>query len=452
MFMYQFELLDYIFIGIYFLILIAIGLNAAKKQGTESFLISDRKLGLISGISTINATKTGSILMIFAALLYVYSFSAIWFFIGIGAGYTLFIPFARRLHDQSEGKFYTLAEYYFKLYDKQCSYWASGINLITMFGLFLINLIATAKIFSYYTHLNYTLAVLIVAFVILIYLLLGGFHAVVRTDILQYFAIIAILLLFALVLSKDIQIPSKEWDPFHAGLIEISGFLILGFFIPFASPDLWQRVYAFPSKKLLTHSLIGSIILYLLLGIVLAFIGLMIKTKLPNIDPDIALVHGLVTLLPAGLSGLIVIVLFAALMSSIDTYIYTAASTVIQDFFKKMDKENIKKQIRKAIVGLVILGSILAIALANLIQTAYIFSAFAMLLSIPTLVTWNQPKTPVFILRFTFILGFILFGSYLIYNLIQQDPLTPFVFVVSFACACTALIIATIAYRVKDRN
>ncbi len=445
--MYQFELIDYIFIGIYFLFLIVIGIRAANKQGTESFLISDRKLGLISGISTINATKTGSILMIFAALLYVYGFSAIWFFIGIAAGYTFFIPFARRLHDQSDGKFYTLAEYYYKLFDKKCSYWASGINLITMFGLFLINLIATAKVFAYYTHINYSIAVVIVAIIILIYLLLGGFHAVVKTDILQYLAIIAILLLFALVLKKDIQIPQHEWNPFQASFLEISGFLILGFFIPFASPDLWQRVYAFPSKKLLSQSLVGSIILYLILGGVLAFIGLMIKTKLPELDPDIALVHGLVILLPSGLSGLIVVVLFAALMSSIDTYIYTASSTLIQDFFKHWDKEQIKKGIRKSIFGFVLLGSILAIILADLIQTAYLFSAFAMLLSVPTLITWKEPKIPTIVLRLTFLLGFLFLGSFLIYNLSLQRPLNPLIFVISFGSSLLALILAKLFHR-----
>ncbi len=442
MYMYTFEALDYIFIAIYFLFLIVIGIKASKKQGTESFLISDRKLGIISGIATINATKTGSILMIFTTLLYIYSFSAIWFFIGIAAGYTLFIPFAQKLHAKSDGKFYTLAEYYYKLFGKSCSYWASGINLITMFGLFLINLIATAKVFALYTHISYPLAVCIVALIILIYLLLAGFNAVVKTDILQYLAIIAILLIFSLVLSNDIQIPVHEWDPFHASIIDISGFIILGFFIPFASPDLWQRVYAFPSKKLLTQSLIGSILLYLLLGIVLAFIGLMIKTELPQIDPDIALIHGLVVLLPKGLSGLIVIVLFAALMSSIDTYIYTASSTLIQDFFKTESKDKTKELIRKAIVGFVVLGTILAITLANLIQTAYIFSAFAMLLSIPTLATWLKPKTSNRLLLINFIIGFLLLGSYLLLNLSQQKQLTPFIFVVSLSSAITGYIVA----------
>ncbi len=440
--MYQFELIDYIFIAIYFLVLIAIGIRASKKQGTESFLISDRKLGLISGISTINATKTGSILMIFTALLYVFGFSAIWFFIGIAAGYTLFIPFAQRLHSKSDGKFYTLAEYYYKLYDKKSSYWASGINLITMFGLFLINLIATAKVFAFYTHINYPLAVVIVALVILIYLLLAGFNAVVNTDILQYIAILSILGIFAFVLSGDIQIPIEEWNPFQSNFINISGFIILGFFIPFASPDLWQRVYAFPSRKLLTKSLIGSIILYLVLGLVLAFIGLMIKNELPNIDPNIALVHGLVYLLPAGLSGFVVIVLFAALMSSIDTYIYTASSTLIQDFFKSESKDDTKRMIRKAIFGFVILGSVLAIILADLIQTAYVFSSFAIILSIPTLATWIKPTISVRILHYTFGLGILFFGSYLIYNALQLKPLTPFVFVMSLSSVLAAFIIA----------
>ena len=66
--------LDYIVIALYFLALIIIGYFASRKQTSESFLISERKLGFLSGIATINATKTGAILLVFTALLYIYGF------------------------------------------------------------------------------------------------------------------------------------------------------------------------------------------------------------------------------------------------------------------------------------------------------------------------------------------------------------------------------------------
>ena len=82
-------LIDYIFMIIYLLILIAIGYYSSRKQSDESFLISERKLGILSGIATINATKTGAILLVFTALLYLYGFSAMWYFIGVILGFTL---------------------------------------------------------------------------------------------------------------------------------------------------------------------------------------------------------------------------------------------------------------------------------------------------------------------------------------------------------------------------
>ena len=85
---------------IYLLILIAIGYYSSRKQSDESFLISERKLGILSGIATINATKTGAILLVFTALLYLYGFSAMWYFIGVILGFLIFLPFSNILYNR----------------------------------------------------------------------------------------------------------------------------------------------------------------------------------------------------------------------------------------------------------------------------------------------------------------------------------------------------------------
>ncbi len=64
-------------------------------------------------------------------------------------------------------------------------------------------------------------------------------------------------------------------------------------------------------------------------------------------DPDLALIHGFQNLLPQGIIGLATALLFSPIMSSLDTYIYTGASSIVQDFLKlkknrsgKSNKEN----------------------------------------------------------------------------------------------------------------
>ena len=104
--------LDFILIIVYFIILILIGYLSSRKQNEEDFLIAERKLSAISTMATINASKTGSILMIFVALVYVWGFAAIWYFIGTVVGMLVFIPFALKLKENSKQRFYTLADYF----------------------------------------------------------------------------------------------------------------------------------------------------------------------------------------------------------------------------------------------------------------------------------------------------------------------------------------------------
>ena len=86
--------LDFVLIFVYFVILLIIGYFTSRKQKKEDFLIAERKLGTLSTMATVNASKSGSILMTFVAMIYIWGFSAIWYFIGVVAGALIFIPFA----------------------------------------------------------------------------------------------------------------------------------------------------------------------------------------------------------------------------------------------------------------------------------------------------------------------------------------------------------------------
>ena len=68
---------DLLLILAYFAILVTIGYLSSRRQSDEDFLIAERKLGAWSTMATVNASKTGSIIMIFVAMVYLWGFSAI---------------------------------------------------------------------------------------------------------------------------------------------------------------------------------------------------------------------------------------------------------------------------------------------------------------------------------------------------------------------------------------
>lgn len=437
---------DFILIFVYFAVLIFMGYFYSRKQSKEDFLIAERKLGAFSTMMTVNASKTGSILMIFTALVFLWGFSAIWFFIGIIAGIFLFIPFAVRLRGKSE-KYYTLADYFKYNYGKGSAYFASLITIFYMFGFLVVNLIAGTKIFVFFTGWPFWLGAIIMMGIVLFYLMLSGYKAVVKTDILQYFAIVFIIGILALLLFNGSLIPASEWNLFNAGIVDIIGFFIVGIFIPFAAPDLWQRVYSARGKKEIKAGLLWSIVPYAIVAFLLSLIALTVKVMFPEVDPDLALIHGFANLLPSGLIGLSVVLLFGAIMSTIDTYIYTASSAIVQDFFK-LDKEKIVRNIKGAIFTLAIIAIILSILIQSLIIGSFIFIALVMVLAVPVIATWIKKSIKERTLLFGFTIGLIVSIGYLIFSLIKGN-IEPIIVVISLVASIFGLIVGGIVSYIK---
>ncbi|MCG2696357.1 MAG: sodium:solute symporter family protein [Candidatus Portnoybacteria bacterium] len=413
--------LDFILVFVYFAILLVVGYFTSRKQKDEDYLIAERKLGSWSTMATINASKTGSILMIFVALVYLWGFSALWYFIGMVLGILIFLPFALKLKENSQQKFYTLADYFKYNYGKKSAVFASLLSIFLMFGFLVINLIAGTKIFVFFTGWSFWLCSIIMVFIVLLYLLMGGFKAVVKTDIIQYAAMIFILGMLALLLFNGSLIPASEWNFFNADIGTIVGFFLAGILFPFAMPELWQRVYSSKNKLTLKRGLLMSVFVYTIFAFLLGLIALTIKANFPGIDPDLALIHGFANLLPQGLLGLSVVLLFAAVMSSLDTYIYTGASAIVQDFFD-WDKRKTVKNIRKVIFLLSIFGTLIAISLQSLILGSYIFVASLVILAVPVIATWIKKDIKQRTLIFGFVFGIMGFVIFLIMTIKEVTP------------------------------
>ena len=440
--------LDFILIFAYFAILLIIGYLSSRKQKEESYLIANRKLGSLSTMFTLNASKTGSILMVFVAGVYLFGFAAIWFFIGATVGLLLFLPFALRLKENSKHKFYTLADYFKHNYGKTPAIFASLICILLMIGYTVINIIAGTKIFVFFTSWPFWLCAIIMVFVILVYLLMAGFKAVVKTDIIQYSAIVLILIFLVITLFKGSMIPVSEWGILNTNITALFAFFIAGILSPFAMPEIWQRVYASKNKKTLKIGFLTSAIVYLLVGLLLGLIALTIKVKFPGVDPDLALIHGFANLFPAGIVGLSIILLFSAIMSSLDTYIFTGASCIVQDFFK-WDKKKTVKNLRIVILIIALIGILISIALQGLVISTFIFASFLLIMGLISISTWVKPKIKPRTLIFGFSIGLICLVSYLIYSIIQGE-VNPLVAVVGVVGTLIGLIIGGIVSLFKS--
>lgn len=391
-------LTDYLIIAFYFVIILIVGFWTGRKQEKEEFLISGRKLKSLQATTTIFSSRIGAaILLTYTALVYLYGLGALWYFIGSIFGLFVFYFFGIRVKNiADEQKFYTMPDFFFFMKGRFAGYLATIITIIIMFGWVVLNFTAGAKLISEYTPITYGFSVILVGVIILMYLMAGGFDAVVKTDIIQTIGIFLLFVLMLYLLLTTQSRPSLVFmDLFTTPVQEIVSFFMAGFFIPMASPELWQRVYAIKDKKHFKRSLFLSSLFYLFIGFILLLIGLVIRADIPDIDPDTSLIIGFSRLLPVGLAGLSVVIIYSSVSSSADTYMFTASASVTQDFLERTgltSKEKLKHSMRYSMVVLMVLGITAALVLRDIVDATFFFVSLTMSLGFLVLVMWINPR------------------------------------------------------------
>ena len=389
---------DYIIIVAYFLVILLVGALTGRKQEKEEFLISGRKLTSIQATATIFSSRIGAaILLTYTALVYMYGMGALWYFVGSVFGLFVFYFFGLKIKKIADKeKFYTMPDFFFFMKGKFAGYLATIITIIIMFGWVVLNFTAGAKLVSEYTPISYDLSVMIVGVIILLYLIAGGFDAVVKTDIIQTFGIFLLFVLMMYLLTTTSTKPEVVFmDLFNIPVMQLISFFLAGFFIPMASPELWQRVYAIKNKKHFKRSIFLSSIFYIIVGFILLLIGLVIRTDIPDIAPDTSLIVGFSRLLPVGLAGLSVVIIYSSVSSSADTYMFTASASVTQDFLEKTGltkSTNLRKTMRYSMVVLMILGISMSLVLRDIVDATFFFVSLTMSLGLLVLVLWIAPK------------------------------------------------------------
>jgi len=353
----------------------------------------------------------GGVLVTFTALAFEYGISSIWMFIGMSLGFFIFpLLIGKKLKPLSDEKeFHTLSDYFYYKFGKRSGFISAITIFIAFISLLLIQFIAGGKILSVISGWPYTYSVLIIGIVIFLYLVLGGFSSVVKTDFFQFFVMITLIFVLVFSFNTQIVINPEQYNFLSIGIGQIIGFSLIGIFALLISADIWQRAYASASKKVLKTGFYLSGVVILILGFIISLIGIVAKNSFPNIDPSEALYFGFSNLLPSGILGIALIFIFASIMSSADTFAFVTSMNISKDFiscFKKLSKAKLVSITRFSIFSLILLSIITAIFVQNIIDI--VFSVVAINLSLgPSLVAsffWRLKEKAVF---YSILLGFL---------------------------------------------
>ena len=399
------------FFLLYVLVVLIIGIISSRKESEEDFMIAERKVEGIQVAATMSAGFfDGAILSIYIAYIYLYGFSAIWIFVGISLGFLLVRKYAQRIKQKADKlKVYSMSEYFYRILGKRNGLMFSFFLVLQFFLLLVVNLIISGKVLSAIFPIPYFIAVIIGGLIVLTYLLLAGFKAVIRTDFFQMLIMIVMTLSVGVFLFGKSSIPQSEFNLGTLGVGNMFGFLILAGLGIMVAPDLWQRIFATKDVKNLRRGLNYSAVVLLILGVVISIIGLSTKQAFPNIMPEDALVHGFSNLLPFGLKELGMVLLYAVSLSSSDTVAFVVSSIITRDlknYSKKYSDESMRKLTRFFMIIFITVAIVVGIVYQNILALGFSLASLNLALFPIALgsLYWKLKEKAVF---WSLVLGFL---------------------------------------------
>lgn len=183
-------------------------------------------------------------------------------------------------------------------------------------------------------------------FLVTLWSLWGGFRAVVFSDIVQFvFMIVAVFLVVVFAwgaMGSPIELMTKlpathlDWT----GGESLSSLFVWGFIAlsTLVDPNFYQRVLAADSEKTAKRGIYISTIIWFLFDCCTTLGALYARVALPNANPEDAYLQFAIQLVPHGVRGLILAGVLAIILSTLDSYLFNAATCVSYDFFKLKEK------------------------------------------------------------------------------------------------------------------
>ncbi|MCH7408113.1 sodium:solute symporter [Belliella sp. DSM 111904] len=381
--------LDFVVVIAYLIVLIAIGYWVSfrnRTPGDGNLFLAGNSLGWPSIGLTMWGTNVGPSMLIASA--------SIGYTTGIVAGnfawyafifiFLLTLVFAPRY---LQAKVQTLPEYMGKRFGDATQNLLAWYTIVTILISWLsLTLFAGGILIQQILNIPLWLSVILLLVIAAFFTIAGGLKAIAYTNVFQMLLLIGVSLALVIVGWQKVggidtiisQTPSSYWnlflpndDPNYPWVAILLGYPVMGVWFWCTDQSMVQSVLG---AKNLKHGQLGAnftgwlkildVALFIIPG-VLCFI------LFPNLEnPDHAYMTMVTQLFPPGMTGLVMAVLIAALVSTIDSALNALSTVFTMDVFvKKYAPEASQKQVIKVGRLVTVVGALLAILLTLAIDS-----------------------------------------------------------------------------------
>ncbi|MBE5944185.1 MAG: sodium/proline symporter PutP [Lachnospiraceae bacterium] len=386
---------------IYMGVMLFIGIMSAKKnKNADDYFLGGRNLGgWVAALSAQASDMSGWLLMGLPGSIYALGTNQAWIAIGLFIGTVLnwiFISGRLRRYTIKAGNSMTIPEYLSNRFrdEKKILMAISAIVMVVFFLVYTASSFAAgAKLFVSITDMDYHVALLVGAGVILIYTLFGGFLAVCQTDFIQglmmLIAILAVPIVAVAVMGTGNIIPNivdsglavdsnvyldifKNSQGNPISFVEIISQLAWGLGYC-GMPHILVRFMAIKDEKELGKSKKIAIVWVFLSLAVACIIGVVGRAYLVNTelaDSENVFIEMIKKIFMDDvhipfIGGLFLCGILAAIMSTADSQLLISSSSVAKDLFsgvlfKKMDSKRIMLVSRCTVAAVAIVAFVIA--------------------------------------------------------------------------------------------
>ncbi|MFC1847113.1 sodium:solute symporter [Chloroflexota bacterium] len=398
-------------IAAYFAVMLTIGIaNRRKVRDADDFFVAGRKSStpFVTG-SLIATIIGGSAIMVTSQLGFSRGLSGAWWLLVGSIGLlVLAIFFAGKVRQFA---LYTLPELIKEQYDERMKLASSVLIVVAWTGVIAAQIIAAGKIMGVMGIGSLELWMAVFSLVFIAYILLGGQHAIVRTDTLQTLIIFAGIIAVLIVLMNEVggfsgladSLPAEQFSfPLGTdfGTYEFIGLLLLVGLTYVVGPDMYSRIFCARDAKTAKKAALWAALLIAPFALGVTVIGMGASVVFPDIAPDQAFPMVIREMLHPALAGIVLAALLCAFMSSADTTLMSASTILTVDIIGHFKKDMSQKQTlllsRLGIVALGVVSLIMALYMGSIISAIlFAFTVYTGGIILPVLAGFYKDKLKV---------------------------------------------------------
>jgi sodium/proline symporter len=349
-------------VALYLLVLLAIGVWGGRESGdVKGYYVAGKRLP--SWVIAFSSNATGEsawLLLGLTGMGYLVGIHAFWVVLGEVLGVTLAWTVVARPFKAATDRYDSIT-----VPDYLESRFQDRGHALRLIGAFVIlsmtaaytaaQLTASGKAFDAFLGTGYTAGVLIGAAIVLFYTTVGGFKAVAYSDLLQGLLMFACLLVLpivgvaaaggwtAMTASLAAQDPALLEPMGGLGLGPVGWASVLGFVgigLAFlGSPQLLVRFISARDPRQITHGSLIAVVCIIVFDVGAVTAGMAGRALFPGLaDPESIYPLMGAELFPAAFTGLFLVVVLAAMMSTVDSLLILASSAVVRDVIQQVVK------------------------------------------------------------------------------------------------------------------